>query len=262
VRISFLIIFSTTNICIINYKLLCKIFNRIKIKLFEYQKNRNYILFKMKTKENIERKKKSEDEIIINNIKKDIILYFGNVFLNQNHKKIECKGNLLEVRKILKKSNIIINKEKNEKNKTVECEIFLVKNSAKLRAKVDEVSFSIFDNNQSIDNFYKSDENEMDESDENEIKEKKKEQLKIEETNEKEKNKIKQTIENLIGKQNCQSSYYFWRICNINEEFDNFENLIIYEKNEEILKVSLFKNCSKEIREIGNFFLKKKFINF
>jgi hypothetical protein len=46
---------------------------------------------------------------------------------------------------------------------------FLVKNSNDdLIPKVYEVSFSIFDNNQSIDNFYNSFEDEMDESDENE----------------------------------------------------------------------------------------------
>jgi hypothetical protein len=44
-------------------------------------------------------------------------------------------------------------------------QLSVVKNSVKLRPKVyDEVSFSIFDNNESIDNFYKSDEEEIDKS--------------------------------------------------------------------------------------------------
>jgi hypothetical protein len=110
--------------------------------------------------------------------------------------------------------------------KQKECKIFLVKNSEDLRPKDDEDYFSIFNNKQSIDNFYiESDENEIDESDEKiklqEIK--KKEQI------EKEKNEIKQTIEKLIGGIKDKINYYIWRICNIDENFDNFENLIIYE---------------------------------
>ena len=163
-------------------------------------------------------------------IPKNIILNFGdNPLENQNHQKIigdkDSNGSLLlkDIR-IFLKTKIKINKEINENNKTVECDIFLVKNSVKLKAKDDESSFSIFNNNQSIDNFYKESD-EIDESDEIETDESD-EKIKLQEI-EKEKNEIKQTIEKLIGNKKGVINYYIWRICNIDEKFDNFENLII-----------------------------------